>query len=315
MSKSRSFEELTGTTEVATWIPEDTYADLIFESTICHGQLSGKIGAVDYDMAAGTGDWIQVRYVPSRFGVATSMSTVGCSCLSAVSTTVGAYPIRITPIGDYDRQCAFSLWKAKGNVKDAILNEMAKGLSNYRDVQMWANLVATGGIPTHRASLATTCSNVSGIQGEGIADECCALKVDLYNRVIQVQKSMQGAGYNPDTVIMHPTVAAWLYYKDFGGTVPHYQTPLVKWSGDGQLISIGPLKVIECCSAATCVNTATATLAVVLDSSRAIGEAWGKRPVFTEFYDNKCDAYDRVIWMYWGTHYLDPNAIGHIRNP
>ena len=91
--------------------------------------------------------------------------------------------------------------------------------------------------------------------------------------------------------------------------------PGTSFSADGKLQTIAGLKVIECCNATRCSGTPGEVMAVVIDSKRAVGEVWGKKPTFSEFYENHCDRYRYVLWQYWGTSELDPNAIGWIENP
>ena len=302
----KSLYELTTDANVTSWIPADVYADLILEASVCYGQLSGKgITAIDYNMSAGEGDTIQVRYFPARTAQGPLTS---CACLSVVSSTLGTYPITIAPYGDYDRMCGFSLFKAKGPVKEGILREMAKGLARARDIAIWTAITVLA--PGHTVDLG------HAWEASVVTDACCFNAIDLYNAIVYLYKQMQGGALNPDYVIMHPEVAAHLYYKD-AGQMPLVQSimPLLKWDGNGQLIKVGPLKVIECCNASQGTNASNATMAVVIDSSRAVGEAWGKRPTFYEDFVIECDYYKEVIWMYWGTAAMDTNAIGHILNP
>jgi hypothetical protein len=264
----KSLHELTAGAEVTAWVPADAYADLILEASVCYGQLSGVITAIDYDLKACQGSTIQVRYAPAR----TAQGPIAaCNCLSAVSSTMGTYSIPVYAYGDYDLMCGFSLFSACGPVKESILKEMAKGLANARDSAIWTQ-ITTGFTPGYTSTLKSGCT------ASVTTDSCCFDVVDLYNKIVYLTKRMQGGALNPDYVIMHPTVAARLYYKD-NGTIPLVSviTPLLRFDGSGQLIAIGPLKVIESCVAASCVTTSGATMAVVIDSSRAVGEAWGDR--------------------------------------
>lgn len=301
----KSLYEMTTDANVDDWVPADSYASMILEASVCYGQLSGKITAIDYDLKACQGDTIQVRYVPARTAQGPKDA---CECLSATSSTLGTYPITISAYGDYDLMCGISLFKACGPVKEKILREMAKALSKLRDEEIWDAISEV--TPGYEADL------VAAWNASVVTDGCCFNTVDLYNKIVYLYKQMQGAALNPDTVIMHPEVAAHLYYKD-NGTIPYASltTPLVKFDGSGQLIAIGPLKVIECCNASSGTDLSGATLAVVIDSSRAVGEVWGKRPKFYEFFEVDCDRYKETVWMYWGCAAMDTNAIGHVLNP
>jgi len=303
----KQLAELTNNTSVAAWVPADAYADMILEASVCYGQLSGVVTAIGHDLKACQGDTIQVRYAPAR----TAQGPITpCQCLTATSSTPGTYPITVQQYGDYDDMCRFSVdIKACGDIKGAIMNEMAKGLAKKRDQVIWQQ-ITTGFTPTWTSTLTHAWS------ASVTTDGCCFNTVDLYNKVIYLQKQMQGSALTPDYVILHPTVAAHFYYKD-NGVMPQPQLnmPLLKFDGKGQLLSIAGMKVIESCNATSGTTVSGTTLAVVIDSSRAVGEAWGMRPEYSERYINECN-YDKVvIWMYWGASEMDTNAIGHVLNP
>jgi len=301
----KELEELTTNANVAAWTPADTYADLILEASVCYGQLSGVVTAIDYDLKAGQGDTIQIRYAPAR----TAQGPIdACGCLSATSSTLGTYSVTVKAYGDYDLMCGFSLFKAKGPVKEAILKEMAKGLAKKRDEEIWSELTSV--TPGYTATLSHAWN------ASVVTDGCCFDAVDIYNKVVYLYKQMQAGAMNPDYVILNPEVAAHFYYKD-NGSIPAVKNimPLLKFDNGGQLVGIGPLSVIESCVASSGTDKSGATLAVVIDSSRAVGEAWGKRPKFNEFYEVDCDRYKETVWMYWGASEMDTNAIGHILNP
>jgi len=318
----KDFTELTDTTStgVNTWVPEDVYADMVLDGLVCYGQLSGVVTSMEYDFTAGGGDTIQVRYVSPRTHSCTSLGK-NCNCLSATSTTFGTYDIPVRPWGDYDLICGFSIWAAKGNIVSKVLNEMSKRMAKCRDAEIWSELTSGFGVPASIVASSVSCSDSKGIGGS-----CCTYSFNLYNSVVSLMKEMQGRSYEPDYVIMHPEVAAYLYFKD-GTGYPIGVMPGTTFSSDGKLLTIAGLKVIECCNANRCNNIGGtdelntfdvidgSVQAVVIDSSRAIGEVWGKRPTFSEFYENDCDRYKYVLWQYWGCSELDTGAIGWVVNP
>jgi hypothetical protein len=300
----KTLTELTTDANLTSWIPADYYADLILEASVCYGQLSGVITAIDYDVAQGTGGIVQVRSVPARTAQG---PMAACSCLSAPSSTLTTYSITIQPYGDYDEMCAYSLWKANGPVKDRILNEMAKGLAHARDVAIWAAITALGVPPTYHAHSTVSCTSTATDSG------CCGSQYgkSFYNAVIEVTQAMKAAAYHPDYLILNPTVARYFYNKDYlyeNG----FQT---KYDANGNMTMLHGLKVIESCCATACATTSKGTMAVIIDSSRAVGEAWGMRPKFEEERIAYCDKYRETIWMYWGCNDLDLGAIGHVLNP
>lgn len=300
----KELEELITTTNAANWIPSEDWADLILEASVCYGQLSGIISAMEYDMQAHNGDTVKVRYVPAQ----TAQGPISaCGCLSVASPTLGAHSIDVAAYGDYVDLCDFTLWQAKPRLKEMVFREMAKGLAKKRDEDMWAAIRSPGVAPTYVSSTSVACSASS----DWVSPGCCNYAYNLYNSIISVQKDMEGGAKNPDMVIMHPSVAKWLYYKD--GTYPPGWN--IRTNGDGSLAYIGPMKVIESCNATSCDGTGDATMAVIIDSSRAIGEVWGKRPTFETERVADCAKDKGVVWMYWGTDSMDNAAIGHVRNP
>ena len=305
----KSLEELTSSAETTSWIPADVYANLILDGIVCYGQLSGVVTAMEYDFTKGGGDTIQVRYISPRTHSCTSQTdSLGCQCLSETSSSFGTYSIKVEPWGDYDIICGYTIWETQGNIVEMILKEMAKRMSKCRDEQIYTELSGSGFTPN-----VTVTSNASCGDG-AISGSCCTFTFDLYNSVISVQKHMQGDAYEPDYVIMHPDVAAFLYFKD-GAGYHHSAMPQVQFDGKGQLTTIAGMKVIECCNANMCNKGAARVMAIVIDSNRAIGEVWGKKPTFEVERDPVCDRYKHVLWQYWGTNRLDPNAIGWITNP
>jgi len=307
----KTLMELTDDTTVNAWVPTQAWADLIMEASACYGQLSGVITAVDYDLAAGNGNVVNVRYFPAR--TAQGPFDCGCECLSEASTALGVRPITIQQYGDYDKMCEYSLWKAKGPVKEGTLNEMAKGLAVARDAAIWTALTAR--IGSYVTYTAMACSAPSATDAE--STYCCTgrYRKSLYNSIVSLTQEMKGGCLNPDTVIMHPTVSKWFYMMDYN-ELPQYSLQFT----NGKLTLLNGLKVIETGNATSCnairaTGSTTSVMAVVIDSSRAVGEAWGKHPEFYEDFVPDCNYWKEVVWMYWGCAALDPNAVATIRNP
>jgi len=303
---TKTLMELTGDTAAANWIPTEGWADLILEATVCYGQLSGVITAVDFDQAAGNGSTVRVRSFPAR--TAQGPFTGGCECLSATSSTLAKYDITIKQYGDYDQMCDFSLWKAKGPVKEGILNEMAKGFASVRDTAIWTAI--TNFTPSYASSTVTQCADVQANSGESAT--CCAksYRKSLYNSVVSVTQELRSNCKNPDTIIGDPSVFKYFYEMDYVD-LPSFGAQFV----NGRLTVLNGLKVIETGVATNCNDTSGSTMLVILDSSRAVGEAWGKRPTFYESFVPECNYYKEVLWAYWGAAALDTTAIGHVVNP
>ena len=314
---SKSFEQLTdedvGAGGIGAWIPTHDFANMILEGVYQKGQLAGKITALNYDMNAGNGKTVNVRYVSKRSNIQELAGCVeGASCLSSASTTFGDHQITIKMQGDYDVVCDFAIWQATGDGYAEIARAMSDSMAAWRDLQVWSDLC------NHWASTLGHTTTVA-YSSSRTTDTCCNFSFDIYNAIIDARQELFGNGYNPDTVIIHPYPAAYLYYKE-NGNAPAVQDymPLLKYGDDGHIASIAGMKVIEAKSAVSDDAAPTAAgdeLAFVIDSRRALGEAWGKRPTFTKDYVPECNNYKMVLWTYWGHDGLDTQAISVISNP
>jgi len=250
-------------------------------------------------MKACDGDVIQVKYVRPR----TAQGPMGegfesGDCLSATSQTIGTNSVQIKKYGDYDKIAGFAEFETCGSLRAEILNEMAKGLAKKRDQLVYEQIAK--GEPNTTITTAAAWSATPAYSGS-----CCSYGFGIYNAIVQAQKHLEGDSMTPDYVIMHPDVSQYLYFKDNTGGLPNVSS-LVKFGADGTITSVNGLKVIETPNANN--GSSGATVAVVIDSKRAVAEAWGKRPTFTSKYEPECDYTKEVIWMYWGTGRIHSTA-------
>lgn len=303
----KSLIQLTDDTDMAGWIPTEAWADLILESSICETVLSGKITAVDSDIAAGNGHTVRVRTFPAR--TAQGPFTQACSCLSQCSSPLQYADVTIAQYGDYDHLCDFALWQAKGPVKEGILNEMAKGLGLARDTRLIRAMGATaaGVLHTYRAETAVSWTSTATITGG-----CCDFRFNLYNSIVSVMSRMRGVCLKPDTIVISPELASWFYIGDRGGDHGLH----VGFDAQDRLLTVAGLNVIETGTMAAPGTTGSKpTYCFIIDSSRALAEAWGKRPTFSEQYNLQCNYWEEVVWMYWGAAVVTEPAIGAVYGP
>ena len=124
---------------------------------------------------------------------------------------------------------------------------------------------------------------------------------------------MREANYSPDYVIMSPTIATYFKYKG--------NHDVMRWMDgninvtNGILTKIGNLKVIEYCGANTCTDLSGQELIIVIDSSRAVGAAFGKKPFLKSDENIDCNSTTYAMWSYAAFAELDTGAIGHVVNP
>ena len=311
----KTLEELTSQTSVSSWIPSEAYADFILDASVCYGQLSGKVTAVEYDVAAGMGKTVKIRMVPPR----AAQSPIIGGCLSDVSNVFNVASITIGQIADYDYLWEFALWESKGPVKEKIMNEMAKALAKKRDQNLYACLTGVGVAGYNSTSIAwgggsRVTLNVTCASAVSDGAQTGGMKIvrSVFNSVASAIGTLKGRGMNPDTVILHPSVAKYFYYRDY--TSNPYIYGAVKFDGS-KLSEIAGVKVVECCNANTCSNTSGASVVFVLDSSRALAEAWGMRPAFYEQFIPDCNKTKLTTWSYWGCSVVSVGAIVSIVNP
>ena len=195
----------------------------------------------------------------------------------------------------------------------AIANEMANRLAHCRDKYLWDAII--GATPNTTYTTTSSWSANPTIQGS-----CCTFGFDIYNQIILARQHLKGDGYEPDYVLIHPYVASYLYFKEGSGgnAYPFQNMPLLKFGDDGFCKEIAGMKVIEVGVAVDDDSEPSAggdELAFVIDSKRALAEAWGQRPKFNEWYDGQCNATELTVWTYWGCDTLDDDAIVEITNP
>lgn len=298
---------------VDAWENVDYFADMIWTDVICHSDfLSKGITVKGLDFKAGYGGIVQIRVInhadPSDdFGNPTS-----CTCLSCVSNTFTTYTLNMETYGDYKVLCDEDLFTAGDAVKTAVMNSMMSRAMERIDYKIYDALeTATPGYSQNLGASAT-CSASVGSDGS-----CCTFTVDLYDKIVKLEASMRAGGYFRDAdpvLIISPTVAAFLKFKD-GLHMPSYIAATVGMDGL-KLASIGNIRVIESCHANACTDASGEEMAILIDPSRAIGEAWGKRPTFKVDDDPiECGSQKIVLRMWADFSTLDTGAIGHIQNP
>ena len=280
-------------------------ADGIIEAAVIYGKLAaGKVTAFAFDKQAGSGQNISVRIFPSRTAQIVSGTAVGGQCFSVASTTISVATVTINRLGDYDLLHGLAFWAAPADTQAAIMNEMAKGVAYKQDQQIIWSMCTAGTAPTYHcySNVSVTSTASYGVSG--------VYKYNLYESVVSQKATMAAAGYHPDVIIMNPTVAARL--KIASGLA---QYPQVTLDADGNLTSLAGLRVIETPAAPTAATTGKATFAILIDSSRAVAEAWGMHPTFETQRVPDCDETKLVLNTYWGCHLVQSAAIGHICNP
>jgi len=283
--------------DVSSWTPNETFASMIWSAFYCKGQLAGKVTVRGVDFARGAGDTVSIRIRSKR----TAQGPLGpCECLSCVSSAFTKVSLHLDSYGDLAEICELDLQLAGDVVKDGILEDMSSALAEQVDTEIWAQLIGSGAAHVH---LSECCSGPS-------LDGCCFQAIGLYNLIITQEANMRAAGYRPDKIILGPQLAAYFKYQQANSQ----QGFQVSFNGN-ELSKIGSMDVIEYNCATVCSTVTNSTVAVILDSSRAVGEGWGMKPKLEQERNIDCDSTTVAIHMYVGIDDLDTGAIRLIRTP
>lgn len=284
--------------DVSDWTPNEVFSDLIWSAFYCKGYLAGKVTVRGVDFSRGKGDTVSIRIRGKR----TAQGPLSaCECLSCVSSSFTKVQLKLDSYGDLAEICELDLQLAGDVVKDGILEDMASGLAEQVDLEIYSQLITSGAAHVH---LDECCSSSPSL------DTCCMQAVNLYDALVGIEADMREAGYHPDFVILAPSVAATFKYREAVNS-KGFQ---ISMNGN-ELSKIGSMSVIEFPCANACSSVTDAVIAVVIDSSRAVGEGWGMKPKMEQDRNIDCDSTTVAIHMYVGIDELDTGAIRLIRNP
>jgi len=311
--KECGFDGLFGNTDsdtgcqdvVSAWSPADTYAKIIWETFVCTADLM-KICVKGLSINPGDGLDCQIRVFGS-FGDPTSLGS--CECASCASITFTTHQLTLKQYNLEAIVCEKDIWDVGGILMDAYLKAMANSWAQWFDAQIYSELetAAEGNTEVLPADLNCTPS---------IAGSCCTdtSLVNLYNAIHNLVAGMrEGTNpYNPDYLIVSPTVAA--IFKRMQTPTPMPWMGDISFDGEGRLKKMAGLKVIEYCGANSCTDLASETVAIVIDSRRAVGCVFGQKPKTYKFFQSNCNSYRIDQWAFVAIGELDVNAIGHVNN-
>ena len=283
------------------WSVSQNFCNFVWHAKECYMGL-GFLCATVCDVNAGDNARLDIKVISAR---SDPNSVSACTCLSCASNTFDKYSITLNQLGDYAVLCSWDEFQVGSSYRRAVLKSMAQHWGVYFDAQIWAALAAGTAGYTETLNNTLDCNGV-------ISGSCCTNGSDIYGRLLDLDARMREAGYNPDYFVCSPSVAN--YFKYLQHPTNAIATPEVKMNG-GILTAIGHIKVVEYCGATAC-STATATrIGVLIDSSRAIGQAFGKQPSFEFERDAECNSTKIVMWSYWGVSVLDSGALGAVVTP
>lgn len=299
----KSLEELAN---VNAAIQSEVFSRLILEGAQESRKLSGIIAATTENLSAGVGSTVKVTYFPSR--VAQGPIDIAES-LTPSESTMKSFTITIAQYGDYDFLDGFSLYQAGNDVKVALLSSMSNGFG-YKFDDIVYNEIAT----------AVTGNVIDTLSVDTVSGTANFTGDDLLNAIVDLKAMMLAGGTEygsptittspsmPTHVIIPPSMEALLLKT---ATTGDPKRALVV-AEDGRVVRIAGLDVII--TAHMPEPTGYDDLvAILVDKSRAVGEAFGMKPTFEEERVPLSNTYREIAWAYYGASELDVDGIGHIK--
>jgi len=282
----KELEELA--VDVSAWTPSEVFSRLILDAAIDAGKLSRVITVFAEDITKGSGETVKVRAFPSR---SAQGPIADGNSLSEVDSTLSTYSITIEQYGDYAKLTDFSIFKAGDETKARLIRAMGNGLARKFDETIYEAISASG---------------AASVVKETATADWTAPEYNLYDCIVECRAALKANGVNPDYIIIHPDFEGYF----LKGTVEGVRGQVIKVE-NGNLSEIAGLKVIVT-GVAIGYQPMGGLQVVIIDSSRAVGEAWGKRPTFYEQFIPESNTYKEVVWAYFGAARLDTKGIGHV---
>lgn len=281
---------LTDTVDVASLIPADVFSAQTLEALYAERKFEGLLAGVQVDLTAKAGNVVQVPFMGAR----TAQGPISPGgALTATDSSFGTYPITLQKFGDYDRVQNEVLEDQEIFDVSAFTANMGKGLGERIDQEVYDVLEAA--TPGSSETLAAA-----------------GVLTDLYDQIVELIAKMEKLKVKPSHIIIGPDQKAQ-FLKDTSEGVKFGQINV----RDGQVISVAGLPVVMSPLANANTATAGAVQAIIIDRSRAVGEAWGRRPNMTvdRTTEAPSDITRLIAWLRYGTAVMDTNAIGHVKNP
>lgn len=285
---NRTLAELTTTTQTSAWIPRDVYAKGVLMALYSERKLGLLAAARRFDIKAGEGNTVKVKTVGKR--TAQGPIAEGAS-LAANAGTFSTVAVTIEKFGDRDDLTDEAITQSDDDVVGVTLAGFGLALNEKIEQKAYDTLFAAAGTRT------TT------LDAKGVVD---------YEEVLKAEAAFT-AGYKPDTLIVHRThKSALLLDPALEKSVDYNQGEIVL---PGEIGRIGNIRIIVH-DLANAKDTATVNevQAIMLDSSRAFVEAFGKPLRFKMQEVIESDQYKHVAWMWYGVAVADANAICHLKN-
>ncbi|RLI62134.1 MAG: hypothetical protein DRO67_07415 [Candidatus Asgardarchaeum californiense] len=293
--------------DVSSWSPDDIYVNAIWHTMYESSNLL-KVAVKGLAINKGQGLNVQIRTI-ARFDKSDITTTSDpCECLSCVSTSFSTYNISLAKHGISTEICEYDVWDVGEVYRKEYAQSLAGVWAEFFDWEIYEELETA--TPGHSSSLASTAMSCDF----SVSGSCCtdASLMAFYNAIDEVITDMRSSYYKPDFIIMHPTIAR--IFRAMQTPQPVFANT-VEIGKNGSLKSILGVPVIEfnaANSCSDCDSTGGDVAVIVIDSRRAVGAAFGKKPKMERERNITCDSTTLAMWTYFGCAELDSGAIGHI---
>ena len=289
--------------DVDTWEKVDVFVGAIWHTMYEASNLL-KICVKGLDIKAGDGHTVQIREI-ARFARGDITETSApCECISCTSTSFSTKNISIKKYGISTEICEWDIWQVGDIYRKEYLKSLAGVWAEQFDYLIYNELdTAT---PGYSASVATGAASM-------VSTACCtdAFLLAAYNGIDSLVTQMRTAYYKPDYILMHPKMAA--VFRRMQDPSPIFANT-ISIGANGSLNSILGIPVIEYNGG---VDPTTATsgdeLVIIIDSRRAVGGVFGKKPRMESERNIDCDSTTYAMWCYFGASELDTAAIAHLQ--
>jgi N4-gp56 family major capsid protein len=280
----------TSTTQTADWIPADVYAQTVFMAVHADRVLGALAGALSVDIGKGNGDTVQVRVFPSR--TAQGPISEGNSLTETALGSLTTKSIQILAYGDYDTLTQQSIDFTSDDLKGRLLAEMGAALNE---------------------KLEQVCYDVLKNASAGCTRTLDVPSVIDFEDILRAAATMKAAKRKPDFLIIAPTLEPdVLLDPNLTKAVDYSKVGLVALPRE--IGSIGGIRVIVHPLAAAKATTTGAVQGIMIDSSRAFGEAFGRPLSFEEQRVPESNKWKQVAWVFYGAAAIDLTAICHLKN-
>lgn len=288
------------------WHKADNFAKVVWNTAVCKCDLF-RVCVKGLAINPGDGNGIQIR-VYGQWGAPQQVGACACGTCTSISRTT--YPLTLLQYNLEGRVCDFDIFDVGDILLDTQVDAMADSWATWFDNMIYTELnTATPGTDITLAN-AISCTPS---QGSVCCDDQSLL--DMYDAINRASAAAR-EGTNPyklDWMILSPSVAN--IFKRMQHASPVLLPGDVKFDDEGNLSKIAGIKVIEYCRATTCSDESDLTVAILVDSRRAVGAVFGQEPKMYKRFVQECNSWHIDWWCYAGFGELDTAAIYHIVNP